>query len=65
MLLEIGADCVVWGTFYSVYSNFPSKFPLQKETEDWEDFQNFSLFPEVNKFTHVRNCVFYNRTVVA
>lgn len=64
MMLAIGADCVC-GTSYSVYSNFPSKFPLQQESEDWRDFTNFTLVPELNKFTHVRNRIFHNRTVVA
>lgn len=64
VMLEISADYVVWGTFYSVYSNFPSKFPLQQKPEDWSDFANISLLPELNKFTHVRNRTFHNGTVV-
>lgn len=65
VMLEIGADCAVWGTFYSVYSSFPSKFPLQQEPEDWSDSANFSLLPELNKFTSVRNHTSHNGTVVA
>lgn len=65
MMLEIGADCVVWGTLYSVYSTFRSKFPLQQEPEDWSDFANFSLLPELNTSTRVRNRSFHKGTVVA
>lgn len=65
VMLEIGADCAVWGAFYSVCSSFPSKFPLQQEPEDWSDSANFSLLSELNKFTDVRNHTSHNGTVVA
>lgn len=62
---EIGTDCVVWGTFNSIYSNFPRKFPLQQRPEDCHDFAQFALLPELNKTTHVRHRTFHNWTGVA
>lgn len=56
-------DCVVWDTL--IYSNFPTKFPLQQWPEDWSDFAQFSLLPELNKFSPVRDRTFHNWTTVA